>query len=322
MKLSIILTVYNKESFLHRAFEELLSQEGVEEGSYEVLAVNDGSTDTSATVIQYYAKKDKRVRVLTQINQGLSMARNNGVEKALGEYVWFVDSDDVISRNSVSLILKATESHPDTIPIYAQTEGNSKVRNAINPSIITGKDIIVSGNWEQCGVFYVHKKAFLIENELRFIPGIYHEDAEFTPRMLYAAKSVKVIPSVLYTVYRDPNGITQVPRAKRAFDYLTVSESLSQFVLSNGESGSLIGQAIDRYTAQDINNAFYIISQNSREEQIRFSIAFYNKRSSMFRVLKSAPHIKYKVESFLMSLFPHNAIRVYKFLSWIDGLLF
>lgn len=312
MKLTIILTIYNKEAYLRRAFDALLDQKDVNGDVYEVLAINDGSTDGSALIIEEYVKSDGRVHVLTQENQGLSMARNNGVEAARGEYVWFVDADDIISLRSVKLICGAIESQPDVIPIYAKTEGIDTVRNAIPVDVKTGKDILVCGRWQQCGVFYVYKKAFLKDNNLHFMPGIYHEDAEFTPRMLYAAKSVKVVPEVLYTVFRDPHSITQVPRAKRAFDYLTVAESLSRFVVDKGEDGTTIGNAIDGYTAQDINNAFFVISQNSTEEQKKLNDVYYSKRKVLNRTLRSAAQFKYKLESYLFSIFPKHYVSIYK----------
>lgn len=312
MKLTIVLTVYNKEQYLRRAFKALLAQEGTSDGDYEVLVVNDGSTDGSDSIIEEIVAGDQRVRVLNQPNQGLSVARNNGVEAAQGDYIWFVDADDTISSKSVKLICEAMESQPDVMPIYAKTDGVDIVRNAIPIDVKTGKDILKCGRWQQCGVFYVYKRSFLKDNNLQFMPGVYHEDAEFTPRMLYAAKSAKVIPEILYTVYRDPGSITQVPRAKRAFDYLTVSESLSKFVLENGEARTPIGKAIDNYTAQDINNAFYVIVQNSTENQRHFNKVFYEKKEAMLRVLRAASSIKYRLEATLFLLFPYHYVGIYK----------
>lgn len=313
-KLTIVLTVYNKEAYLRRAFDSLLSQEGVQEDDYEVLVVNDGSTDGSAAIVEEYAREDKRVRVLTQQNQGLSMARNNGTEAAHGEYVWYVDADDRISPKGVSLICKAAEEHPDIIPIYAETEGIDKVRNAVGEYCKTGKEILLDGHWEYCGVFNVFRRAFLAENSLRFLPGIYHEDAEFTPRMLYAAKTVQVVPEVLYTVYRDPDSITQVPRAKRAFDYLTVAEHLSRFVQEKGEITSVIGKVIDSSAALDINNAFAVICQNDKEQQQLLNQAFYEKRKDLLRSLRNAASSKYRIEALFFSFFPKRYVQVYQWM--------
>jgi glycosyltransferase involved in cell wall biosynthesis len=312
MRLTIVLTVYNKERYLCRIFDALFNQKNVGVDDYEVLVVNDGSTDGSAKVINEFEKKQSHVRVLTQSNQGLSMARNNGVDEARGEYVWFVDADDTVSSNAVFLICNATESNPDIIPIYAKTEGIDKVRNAIPREAKTGKDVLLSEQWQQCGVFYVYRKSFLKDNNLHFLPGIYHEDAEFTPRMLYSAKTVKVIPEVLYTVYRDPDGITQVPRAKRAFDYLTASERLSKFVLDKGEEMTKVGEAIANSIAQDINNAFFIICKNSVDEQRELNKRFYLSRQLLLRLLSIAQQKKYRIEAMVFRFFPYKYVSIYK----------
>lgn len=318
MKLTIILTVYNKEPYLKRALDALLGQVGTNDGDFEVLAVNDGSTDGSLAILEEYAARESRVRILNQKNQGLSMARNNGVDAALGEYIWFVDADDVIAANSVKLICDAIKYSPDVIPIYAKTEGIDFVRNKISTNVETGKDVIRCWKCEQCGVFWIIRKEFLIDNNLRFLKDIYHEDAEFTPRMLYLAKTVKVIPEVLYFVYRDPDSITQIPRPKRAFDYLIVSERLSNFVVKNGEIGTLIGKVIDGNTAQNLNNALSIICKNERVERIRFNKEFYAKRKLFLRALKGAPQKKYHLEAVLFRLFPKQYVWVYKMMKLFD----
>ena len=312
MKLSIVLTVYNKEKYLHRAFESLLGQEGTKDGDYEVLVVNDGSTDGSLAICEEYANKDDRVRIVKQKNQGLSMARNNGTDAANGEYVWYVDADDRISNQSVRLICEAMADKPDVIPIYGETEGIDRVRNKVSPDAKTGKDILLTGGWEQCGVFNVFRKDFLRKNGLRFMPGIYHEDAEFTPRMLYAAEKVKVVPEVLYTVYREPESIMTTPRAKRAFDCLTVAESLSRFVVDKNEEGSNIGKVIDSSAALMINNGLAVIVQNSKDDQIRLNEAFYDKKDLLLRTLKNASHRKYRLEAALLRMSPKHCVGIYK----------
>lgn len=314
MKLTIILTVYNKEPYLRRAFEALLSKDGTKEEDYEVLAVNDGSTDGSADILEEYAAKDSRVRILTQDNQGLSMARNNGVKAAKGEYVWFVDADDTISAKAVRFICDAAQERPDVIPIYARTEGVERVRNAVSPVAKTGKDILLGGHWEQCGVFWVFRKSFLEDNDLQFMPGVYHEDAEFTPRMLYAAQNVKVVPEVLYTVYREQNSITTTPYAKRAFDCLTVAESLSRFVVEKDEVGTVVGRVIDSSASLLINNGLAVIVKNNTEEQKRLNIVLYEKVQLLLRSLESAYQRKYKIEAKLFKLFPKHYVIIYKLL--------
>lgn len=317
MKLSIVLTVYNKEPFLRRAFNALLMQENVTVSEYEVLVVNDGSTDGSIVIIDEYVRHDTRVRVLTQENQGLSVARNNGVKEALGEYVWFVDADDIVSSFAVSSICNAMTTMPDLIIFHAKTEGEDRIRNKIIPIANTGKKILEQGLWEPCAVFSVANRDFLIKNNLRFLPGIYHEDDEYTPRLLYAAQSLMVIPEVLYTVIHEPNSITGVPRVKRAYDYLIVSESLGRFVEQKREEKTDTGKAIYNHAALCINNGLHVISLNKKEDQRLFNLYFSERKQRLIRILMSSADSKYKIEGILFKLFCKNYVFIYKVLQLI-----
>ncbi len=315
MKLSVILTVYNEEPFLRKALEALLNQKEVQEGEYEVLAINDGSTDGSAAILEEYAKKDKRIRLVFQENQGLSVARNNGTDKALGDYVWYVDADDTISTQAVRFICDAISTRPDVIPIYAETEGEKGVRNQIPKICKTGKDILLSGKWQPCGVFNVFRRSFLKVNKLRFLPGIYHEDSEFTPRVLYLAKTVSVVPEVLYTVIHEPNSITQVPRAKRAFDYLIVADNLYQFIVENGELETEIGRVFCNRISAAVNNALSVIIRNNKQEQDSFNKELKNK-AYLIKAMRKSTIRKYRIESFLFCVFPGHYVTINKVLKY------
>lgn len=312
MHLTIILTVYNKELYLRRALDALLAQEDIRDGDYEILAVNDGSTDGSAAILEEYAKMDAKVRLMTQTNQGLSMARNNGTEEAIGEYVWYVDADDIISPKSVRLLCDAIEDKPDVIPIYAETEGVEKVRNQVPTNVDTGRDVLLSRKWEQCGVFWILRRDFLKENQLKFLPGIYHEDAEFTPRMLFFAKKVKVVPEILYTVIHEPNSITGVPRPKRAYDCIKVASNLDAFVDVMRIRDTEEGRVIFDSAAMMINNGISIICHNTKDEQERFNYFCVKNRKTINDVLRSATFNKYKIESILFRLIPAKYVQIYK----------
>ena len=311
MNLSIILTIYNKEPYLNRSLEALLSQDNTTSSDYEVIAVNDGSTDDSATVLNKYASHNPHLKIITQQNQGLSMARNNGVLHASGNYIWFVDADDVVSKKSVRLILEAIEQQPDLIPIYAITEGVDSIRNKINPQLLTGKEVLIESKWEHCGVFWIIKKQFLIDNELKFVPGIYHEDAEFTPRMLYLAQNVVVIPEILYTVYHgDQQSITEVPRPKRAYDMVDVVARLIDFFEKKGEQHSVIGKVMSNNNSGILNTALYVISCNEKAEWKKFNEYLYNKRL-VLRSFHESNYFKYRLEGLLMNMFRKQYVSVF-----------
>ena len=97
-KLSIIIPVYNVENYVDTCIESLYKQ-GISEYEFEVILINDGSTDNSLSIIQEYENKYSNITIISQKNQGLSTTRNNGIKLAKGEYLLFVDSDDLIIEN-------------------------------------------------------------------------------------------------------------------------------------------------------------------------------------------------------------------------------
>lgn len=102
MKVSIILTVYNKKKYLEKCVDSILNQRFK---SFELIIVDDGSTDGSSEIIDNYANSDKRVRVLHKKNEGVSSARNDAIDMAVGDYIQFVDADDYIPKDSTEILI-------------------------------------------------------------------------------------------------------------------------------------------------------------------------------------------------------------------------
>ena len=142
VKISVIVPVYNVEKWLNMCVDSILAQ------SYknlEVILVNDGSTDKSKDICDSYSKKDNRVRVLNIKNSGQSVARNNGLKKATGDYILFVDSDDYISDNNIfkKFVKILEESNYDFIyTSYCRFEdGNDDEISEVLPINLTNDDI-------------------------------------------------------------------------------------------------------------------------------------------------------------------------------------
>jgi len=133
MQLSIVVPIYNVEFYLPRCLDSLLRQ-GLEVGEYEVVCVNDGSTDDSAKVLSDYAERyPDIIRVITQENQGLGCARNTGVDVARGEYVAFVDSDDYLIDDAYHYLCEHfLKDSPDVVHFDAcmmETDGKTLIGN-------------------------------------------------------------------------------------------------------------------------------------------------------------------------------------------------
>lgn len=309
MNLSIIITVYNKAKYIKKCLNSCLHQQDVKPDDYELIVVNDGSTDNSLEYVKEYANQYDNIRVIDQANAGLSMARNSGVDAARGDYVWFVDADDCVSDNAVKQIDDASESNPDIIPICARTEGEDVVRNNIPIEVKSGKEVLLCGRWTHCSPFYIYRRVFLLKNNLKFFPGIYHEDSELTPRLLFYAQSVVVIDKVLYTVYRDPHSITQVPKPKRAYDCVLVSKHLSLFSKQFIKEDD-VRKVFDYNISVLINNALNIIIRSDVAEIEKFNLYLFENKEVFGSLFKS--QLKYKIEFVLFQMFPKNYVQVYK----------
>lgn len=106
MKISIIVPVYNVENFISTCIESILNQDYF---NIELILVNDGSTDASGEICDYYSKKDKRVKVYHKENGGQSSARNLGIKMSTGDYIAFLDSDDFWIENKLNSMVKILE---------------------------------------------------------------------------------------------------------------------------------------------------------------------------------------------------------------------
>ena len=107
VKYSIIVPVYNAEQFLERCIKSLIGQTYK---NFEVIFINDGSSDTSGDILKKYCTSDKRLKLIERTNQGVSSARNEGIERAIGEYVIFVDADDYVEKNLLEKISENSEN--------------------------------------------------------------------------------------------------------------------------------------------------------------------------------------------------------------------
>ena len=131
-QISVIVPVYNTEKYLHRCIDSILAQTFTD---FELLLIDDGSTDNSGTICDEYATKDSRVRVFHKKNGGVSSARNLGVDNAKGEWVTFVDSDDCVPQNGSALLYEAISwTDCQYAAGVCQIDGRKKNKNTMNLS--------------------------------------------------------------------------------------------------------------------------------------------------------------------------------------------
>ncbi len=236
MLFSIIIPVYNVEKYLRECLESVLCQTYED---WETICINDGSTDGSATILEEYAAKDSRFKVISQANGGLSVARNSGLEAASGDYVLFLDSDDYLEKDALSII---ADNLSDADLLCFSGRRFFEESGEYEKADILPQETFETG-WEYyskhaldkrnfafvCVVLRCYRRAYLLVNRLRFKPGIYHEDNMFTPLACYYAKKVKVIPDVLYDYRVRGSSIMTTRSLKHKEDILTIANSLAAF---------------------------------------------------------------------------------------------
>ena len=178
VKLSIIIPVYNGEEYIDRCLQSCLRQD-IPADSYEIVVVDDGSTDSSNVILSRYAMEHANVVVLTQSNKKQGAARNYGLSKAQGEYIWFVDSDDWIEANCLGRLLALCDDNG--IEVLAidriNTDGKSfqeKLRNTPADKIFSGLDFfkVLDNNLAIC--LYLWRRELLLQHKLRFVEGVVH----------------------------------------------------------------------------------------------------------------------------------------------------
>ena len=207
MKISIIVPVYNVEKYLKRCVYSLLCQD-LPSSEYEIILVNDGSTDNSVSIAKSFANKYDNIRLISQENQGLSGARNTGLAYASGEYIFFVDSDDFVKPNIIGKVYnKCIENNLD-ICFYGYEHLDSDL-NVIKLSkplcktdrVYTGFELLHNTNdigsvWK---CFYSRK--LIKEYKLSFYPKITHQDSDFNYAAYAVAKRVMGINLIGYSYY-------------------------------------------------------------------------------------------------------------------------
>jgi glycosyltransferase involved in cell wall biosynthesis len=219
MILSIIVPVYNVEKYLAKCLESLLEQ-GLSNEKYEILIINDGSTDSSGEIANDYAKKYSHIKVINQENTGLGAARNTGITHALGKYIQFVDSDDYLEKNVLLPLLDKMDHESLDMLRFNYQNVNEKyevIQPCKNRSIADYSDKVCDGITflsERLG-YACYACQFIIKTELLkksgngFRPGIYFEDTEWTPRILVQTKRITSVNSYVYNYLMRKGSITK-----------------------------------------------------------------------------------------------------------------
>ena len=243
--ITVIVPVYKVEQYLSACVDSILSQTFHD---FELILIDDGSPDHCGAICEHYAEKDQRIKVIHQENQGLSGARNSGMDIATGKYITFVDSDDVVTQDYFFNMISVIEKENADIAVcqmYKFEDGVDiseylcKKEKELNYRIYNGREACValySGSRDvpinACGKFF---RAELV-NKRRFPVGKLHEDQAFTPLICYKADIIAALNLQLYC-YRERSGsITREKFSVKRYDDLWAIDSCIRFFEVNYEN--------------------------------------------------------------------------------------
>ena len=246
--ISVIVPVYQVERYLRECLDSVLAQTYV---NLEIIVVDDGSTDSSPRIVSEYASKDARIRRFTQPNQGLSSARNTGLEHASGEYILFVDSDDVLSPDHVKVLYRALVESGADVSVTNLTSFTDSflpgdwcgdVKTISSEEAV--KIIFYQGEFDTCAPGKLYK-AHLWKG-VRFPVGYIHEDLPTVYRTLLNGKTVAFFGSGTYGYRKRADGLNHSRTDERKANTLAL---INEVVERIDESCPALSRAVRCFRA-------------------------------------------------------------------------
>ena len=230
IKVSVIVPVYNVEKYLKRCLDSLVNQTL---SDIEIICVNDGSTDGSAQILEEYAQKDNRIKVITQINSGVSEARNVGIKQATGEFIGYVDPDDFIEPVFYEkLYNSAVENNCDIACASVIRENNKKKKVLIKyDKQIIAKNVKEKFELahipEHCYIWNkIYRREKLISSGINFRREMVYEDMIYSPDVVEELDDMVVVPDVWYHYWNNDGSIVKNSSDKCRTDKITAQKHI------------------------------------------------------------------------------------------------
>lgn len=321
---SVIIPVYNVENYLRQCLDSILNQTYTD---YEVICIEDVSTDHSMEILQEYQSKSSIKVLINDKNYGLSYTRNRGIDAANGKYILFLDSDDYVSDNLLEILadkLKAEEYDFltfDSKVIYEPDVEDkstwSSARKNKYPDIYNGQELYVlqtkQGDYRPTVWQYCYNKQFLKENKLRFVVGRYNEDEEFSFYAFMKAKRIKVFSETLHYYRVRNNSIMSIDKiSERLLDNIDSYIDYMHFYIECNRENTILTKCakiqVDRGAWMILNN----YSMLSYEKKILFDKSMRNDLQQLFmREILSRSKKRIFCREAARQLETHESIYVY-----------
>lgn len=260
--ISIIVPIYNASKYLKKCLDSLVNQTKKE---LEFILINDGSTDDSESIIKSY--KDSRIKYFKRSNHGIGKTRNFGINKAVGKYIMFLDSDDYLEENACEELYKKIEKEKLDVVVcdFYRVDSNSKEVEKIisfkNTSLKDNPNLLLNINlapWNK-----IYRSALIKNNNIKFIEDLKYEDAPFVALSLLKSKKIGKVdkPLINYTIHEKSE--TTV-RDERIFDIIKIVDIIRSYF----KDYSWSREVIDTLTIKILVN-YNIQGRNIKDKDMR-----------------------------------------------------
>ena len=315
--LSIIIPVYNVEKYIRTCIESIFCQD-LSEDYFEVIIINDGSTDNSIEVISDIIQKHHNIAVVNQENKGISVARNNGIQMAKGEYILMPDSDDLFVNHSLKRLLNVIiERKPDLLVTSFKQMNNNEIedfkkKQLQQPQFIieekTGRELFYEELPNLCFVWRVfYKRRFILENNLSFVPGIYVQDKPFIHECYLKANKCIKTSQIMYIYRRGHYSASSSFSKKYVKDYFT-SLSKTWFLTEIEELPENIKTKIKDNVFTMLSQFIWILIHDKKYSEKK--IEYIDLLKPFLPQFKFEHGLKQKFISFILNTAPHTYLRI------------
>lgn len=295
---SIIVPIYNQSKYLSNCLESILSQTYK---NLEIILINDGSTDNSEKICKKYCKKDSRFTVYKKPNGGLSDARNFGIKKARGEYLSFIDGDDIVHPNFISALIKALPENKDTLISccrYQRFSNQNKINFAKNDSnratFVDSRKYLINTLYQKDQTLYTvsactklyHKNIF---KNLKFTIGILYEDFAIIDKILEQTSSIAIVDQKLYYYRITADSITTSTFNEKKLALLEHCSNLKKRHLNDPE----ILKSLD---VMEFTRSYELLMSAPKTNQIQTAL-WHHIKTTRFSTLFSDARFKIKLSA-------------------------
>ena len=322
--ISVIIPVYNVEDYLHVCLNSVLKQTYED---FEIICIDDASTDSSADILEYFSQKDSRVKILkNDSNMGPGFSRNRGLEEAKGKHISFLDGDDWFCPNTFEILIKKAEQdnldlllfknivyyeepHEFGMEAYYDMEFMDKFKNKIFNHWDLDKTKLFEMSNAPWNKFYL--KSFLDKNNIRFPnENLIHEDNPFFYKVITSAQRVSLIDRYLHNRRRRPNSITTLNN-ERLFDNNEIMYKILYVFLENRELYEYYKKEVLTYILSSIFKGKY----NQIEDQ--FKEEFFKQVQEAYKTYIT----KYRLYKDIKEIINENVLDFFKFDDIVDEAL-